>query len=211
MGFSAHNDRMPQDVEQAFLTEMMMSGAEKTDAQIWQGIAATNGQFGGFIELFTAEATVVKANNGIVPTGVAITSANVISEFDKVKQAIPVSLRRKNLAWIVSPDVADAYDSALISAGVTNGLGGNANTSQVYGRYTVETVNGLPDNTIVVYEIKNLFFGTGLLSDHNEVRIKDMDESDLSGTVSYKEVFTAGVQVANPEDVVLYLSTTTPA
>ena len=55
---------------------------------------------------------------------------------------------------------------------------------------------------------KNLYFGTGLLSDHNEVRIKDMDDTDLSGTVRYKMVYTAGVQYVRGAEVVLYTTYT---
>ena len=207
MGFSAHNDSMPKDVETALLAEILADEAQATDAAIWQG-SATNGTFPGFIGLWGSDASIIKAGSGITSLNAAITSSNVLAEMAKVKEAIPVTLRRKNLVFAVSPDVADAYDTALIAAGTSNGLGGNANTQQNYGRYTVETVNGLPDNTFVVYEVKNLYFGTGLLADHNEVRIKDMDESDLSGQVRYKMVYTAGVQYANSTEIVWYLSTT---
>lgn len=77
-----------------------------------------------------------------------------------------------------------------------------------YGRYTLEVIGGLDDNTFVVYRKKNMYFGTGLLSDHNELRIKDMDQSDLSGQVRYKMVYTAGVQYVNSNEIVWYLSTT---
>jgi len=207
MGFSAHNDSMPADVEEALLAEVLADEAEAVDYSIWQGNAAVAGQFDGFIKLFTADAAIIKDGNGLTGPGAATIPSNVVAHLALVKAAILAKLRRKSLIWAVSPDVADAYDGALISAGVTNGLGGNANTAQVYGRYTLETVNGLPDNTIVVYERKNLVFGTGLLADHNEVRIKDMDESDLSGQVRYKMVYTAGVQYANSEEIVWMLTT----
>lgn len=207
MGFSAHNDSMPNDVETALLAEILADEAAATDAAIWQG-TDTNGTFEGFITKWGSDSNVIKAGNGITSASAAITSSNVLTELAKVKDAIPVALRRKSLVFGISPDVADAYDAALISAGVSNGLGGNANTGQVYGRYTLETINGLPDNTFVVYDPRNLYFGTGLLADHNEVRIKDMDESDLSGQIRYKMVYTAGVQYANGDEIVWYLSTT---
>ena len=207
MGFSAHNDSMPTDVASALNAEVLADEAAAVDMNIWQGDATNDGEFDGFIKLFTADASIIKDGNGITAPGAATTASTVIAHLDLVKAAIPVKMRRKNLTWIVSPDVADAYDSALISAGVTNGLGGNANTSQVYGRYTLETVNGLPDNTIIVYEVKNLSFGTGLLADHNELRVKDMDESDLSGQIRYKMVYTAGVQYANSGEIVWLLTT----
>ncbi len=57
---------------------------------------------------------------------------------------------------------------------------------------------------MVAYDKNQVFFGTGLLSDHNEIRIKDMDESDLSGTVRMKVVLSGGVQYANGDEIVLY-------
>jgi hypothetical protein len=211
MGFSAHNDNMPKDENTALLNEILKDTAEATDNDIWNGDATNTGEFDGFVTLFTADASVIKANNGIVPTGSAITKSNVITEFEKVMNALPVALRRsKDLVYGVSPDVALAYEQALISAGISNGFGGKDMPLQ-YGSRTMEVINGLADNTIVAYEKKNLVFGTGLMADHNSIRIKDMDDYDLTGMVRYKMVYTAGVQYVNSEDIVWYLSTTTPS
>ena len=208
MGFSAHNDNMPKDVETALLAEILGDTAEATDADIWQGDATTTGSFDGFIKAFDADGSVIKANNGITTLGAAVTKANVVSEIEKVLNAIPVALRRKSdMILGVSPDIALAYQQALISAGISNGLGGG-DMELRYGSYVLEVINGLPDNTFVVYQRKNLYFGTGLMADHNEIRIKDMDESDLSGQVRYKMVYTAGVQYVNSEEIIWYLTTT---
>ena len=83
MGFSAHNDNMPKDEQTALLNEILMDTASATDSDIWNGDATNTGEFDGFTTLFAADASVIKANNGIVPTGVAITKANVISEIEK--------------------------------------------------------------------------------------------------------------------------------
>lgn len=208
MGFSAHNDVMPKDIETALIAEVLGDVAEVTENNIWTGVAATAGQFGGFIPLFTADANVIKANNGIVPLEASITKANVVSEIEKVLNAIPVAIRRSaSLVIGVSDNVALAYTQALVSAGIANGLGGDDKQLR-YGRYVLEIIGGLPDNTFVAYEKKNLNFGTGLLSDHNEIRIKDMDEVDLSGYVRFRMTYTAGVQYANSNEIVWYLSTT---
>ena len=208
MGFSAHNDKAPADVETALLAEILGDTAEATDSDIWNGAAATAGSFGGFVPLFDADATVIKAGSGITTLDGAITKGNVISEIEKVIDAIPVALLRKSdLVFGVSNNVAVAYQQALISAGISNGFGG-ADIALNYGSFKLEVINGLADNTFVVYQVKNLYFGTGLLSDHNDIRIKDMDESDLSGNVRYKMVYTAGVQYVNGEEIVWYLSTT---
>jgi hypothetical protein len=203
MGFSAHNDNMPVDEEQALLVEILADTAQATDANIWTGDATNDGEFDGFIPLWLADATVID-----VATPVAPTKANVIAEIESVLDAVPIALRRKtDLVFGVSPDVALAYTQALVSAGINSGFGG-ADMELRYGTYKMEVINGLPPATMVVYQKKNLYFGTGLLSDHNIVAIKDMDETDLSGTVRYKMVYTAGVQYVRGNEIVLYTTYT---
>lgn len=202
MGFSAHNDNMPADVEAALLTEILGDHAEAVDFDIWNGSDATAGSFTGFGTLFAADAAVIK------PTalGAAIDKSNVISELEKVLSAVPVSLRRKSdLIVGVSPDVALAYEQALVGAGIAAGFGGDSKELR-YGSQVLSVINGLPANTMVAYQRKNLYFGTGLLADHNDIRIKDMDDTDFSGTVRFKMVYTAGVQYVNSEEIVWYQS-----
>ena len=202
MGFSAHNDNMPVDEESALLVEILADTAQATDSDIWVGDATDDGHFDGFIPKFLLDATVIDV------TAIAVTKANVISKIEAVMTAVPVALRRKtDLVFAVSNDVALFYQQALVSAGISNGVGGN-DFQLRYGNYVLEIINGLPDSTMLVYQKKNLYFGTGLLSDHNEVRIKDMDDTDLSGTVRYKMVYTAGVQYVRGAEVVLYTTFT---
>ena len=78
----------------------------------------------------------------------------------------------------------------------------------VYGRYTVQTVNGLPDNSIVIFEKENITLGLGLANDADSIRVKDMDEVDLSGNVLYKSVFGGAVGYSYGNEIVFLLSTT---
>lgn len=211
LGASAWNINEPADLMNAIQTEVLSETAERVDSLIWNGDDSA-AQWLGFIPTFAADAAVIKANNGIVPIGAPIDTANVFAEFDKVTTAIPYALRRTKLAFIVSPDVFDVYTKALIEAGSANGLGGDANTAAVYGRYKIVPVNGLPDNTIVIYEVKNLLFGTGLAADFNRLDFVDEDSIGLlTGQVRGKMVYSGGCQYYNSEDIVWYLSTTTPA
>ena len=208
MGFSAHNDNMPADVEAALLTEILGDTAEATDSDIWNGDASNTGEFDGFIKAFTADGNIIKAGNGITTAAAPITKANVIAEIQKVRAAIPVALRRKgDLIFAFGPDIANALEDAYIDPTIASGFGAK-DQGLSYGSQSFEVINGLPDNTFVVYQRKNLYFGTGLMSDHNEIRIKDMDEVDLTGQVRYKMVYTAGVQYVNSEDIIWYLTTT---
>ena len=209
MGASAFNPNMASDIQAAILAEVLGETAERTDRVIWNGLAANPDEWSGFIEQFTADANVVKAGNGITSIAAAVDLTNIEGVLQQTVSAIPVPLRRKTLKFIISPDVADVYMQFLVSKGTANGLGGNANTQMVYGRYSLDVVNGLPNNTLAVFEQRNLVFGTGLLGDHNEVGIVDEDSIGLlTGLVRGKMVYNGGVNYYNSEDIVWYLTTT---
>lgn len=210
MGGSAKNPMLAGDIREAILAEKLASTAEDTDSVIWTGNNSSDPkECNGFITQFAADSGIIKANNGITAVNDTVDKDNVLTIFDTATAAIPVTIRKKPLIMAVSPDVADAYYKKLIDSGVANGLGGDANTLPKYGRYTPMEVAGLPDNTIVIYEKKNLVFATGLLGDHNEVSAIDEDEIGLlTGMVRTKMVYNYGVGYYNPEEIVWLLTTT---
>lgn len=197
MGASAHNDNAPKDIMDAILVEKLAQTAEELDFNIWNGDATNTDEFDGFLKLFAADADVIN-----VDLPAATTEANVEAQLKLALAAVPISLRRKTLKVGVSPDVAQAYSFYLISKGISNGLGGDANTMLKFGKYDLVEINGLPASTIVIAEPKNLIFGTGLLADHNDVRLVDQDETLLNGKVIGTMVYNAGVQYYNGEEIV---------
>jgi hypothetical protein len=68
----------------------------------------------------------------------------------------------------------------------------------------VAMVSGLASDTMVAAQSSNLYFGTGLLSDHNEVKLLDMGDLDGSQNVRVIMRYTAGVQYGIGSDIVLY-------
>ena len=68
----------------------------------------------------------------------------------------------------------------------------------------VVAVNGLASNRMIASIKDNLFFGTGLLSDENEVKVLDMADLDGSQNVRFIARYTAAVQYAVVEDIVSY-------
>lgn len=197
MGASAHNDNAPKDIMDAILVEKLAQTAEELDFNIWNGDATNTDEFDGFLKLFSADADVID-----VDLPAATTEANVEAQLKLALASVPISLRRKTLKVGVSPDVALAYSFYLISKGISNGLGGDANTTLKFGKYDLVEINGLPASTIVIAEPKNLIFGTGLLADHNDVRLVDQDETLLNGKVIGTMVYNAGVQYYNGEEIV---------
>ena len=207
IGSSASNPNMPSDIQEAIVAEVLKSQAAKIDTDIWTGLAATAGEFSGLIEQFTADASIIKANNGITALAAATTEANVEAHLKAALAAVPVKLRRKELTVAVSPDVFQAYWFYLVSKGIAND--GSAEPKQTrFGRYLLTEVNGLPDNTIVIFEKSNVVFATGLQADHNEISLIDEDEIGLlTGQFRGKLVYNAGVGYYNSDEIVWLLTT----
>jgi hypothetical protein len=207
MGASASNPNEPTEILDAIQTEMLESTAEQVDNDIWNGNGATDGEFAGLIAQFTADGDVIKSGNGIVAGGAPITEANVEAELKKVLEAVPVAIRRKDLTVAVSPDVFQAYSFYLVSKGIANN--GDAEEKQArFGRYTLTEVNGLADNTIVVFAKENVVFATGLQADFNEISLVDEDSIGLlTGQIRGKMVYGASVGYYYGSEIVWYLST----
>ena len=208
MGASASNPNMPSDIQEAILANELDQTAERTDEKIWTGDSANNGEWDGLVTLWENDANIIKANNGITPIGAAIDESNVLSELKKALSAIPVKKRRADLTVAVSPDVFQAYLFMLGSKGILND--GSTEPKQArFLKYNVTEVNGLPDNTIAIFDKRNVAFGTGLLADHTAIEIVDEDDINLlTGQIRMKMVYSAGVQYAYANEIVYYKSTT---
>lgn len=210
MGYSAF-DSLPPAFADFLLAHVSAKVAEKTEQNIWRGVTANAGEFNGFSRLLTLDAALPTANE---VAGTTVTAANVITELGKIVDAIPAALYGKEDLYIyVSQNIARAYVRALGGFGAS-GLGANGtntmgtqwfnNGSLSFDGVKIFVANGLASNIAIATQKSNLFFGTGLLSDYNEVKVIDMADIDGSENVRVVMRFTAGVQYANVEDIVTY-------
>jgi len=206
MGYSAF-DNLPPSFQEFLIAEIIAKIAEKNEKNIWMGATGTAGEFDGLVALATADGTV----NDVA--GTTITASNVIAEMGKVVDAMPSALYGKSdVKLYVAQNVYKAYVRALGGFGA-DGLGaagyeakGNnqAINSLLFDGVEVFLANGLDANYMYLAEASNIFFGTGLLSDHNEVKVLDMADIDGSQNVRFVMRFTAGVQHGFGSDIVLY-------
>jgi hypothetical protein len=205
MGISTF-DKLPPLFSDFLIGHVAAKVAEKTEQNIWSGVNANAGEFDGFSTLLAADGDVIDV------TGSAITSANVIAELGSIVDAIPSSLYGQEDMYIyVSQNIARAYVRALGGFGAA-GLGSNGTNSQgtqwwnngslSFDGVKIFVANGLADDTAVAAEKSNLFFGTGLLSDHNEVKVIDMGDLDGSQNVRVIMRFTSAVQYGIGSDIV---------
>lgn len=207
MGYSAF-DNLPPSFQEFLIAHVAAKVAQKTEQTIWSGVNATAGEFDGLVTLATADASVIDV------VGTTVTASNVIDELGKIVDAIPSAVYGKEDLYIyVSQNIARAYVRALGGFGAS-GLGANGVNAQgtqwwnngalSFDGVKLFVANGLGDNKAMAAEKSNLYFGTGLLADHNEVRIIDQAEIDGSQNVNVVMRFTSGVQYGIGSDIVLY-------
>ena len=207
MGMSAF-DSLPKSFADYLIGHVSAKVAEKIENNIWKGATANAGEFNGLVTLATADSDVIDV------VGTTVTAANVITELGKVVDAIPAALYNKEDMYIyVSQNVARAYVRALGGFGAS-GLGANGTNAQgtqwynngalTFDGVKIFVANGLADNYMFAAQQSNLFFGTGLLSDQNEVKLIDMADVDGSQNVRIVMRFTAGVQYGIGSEIVLY-------
>lgn len=207
MGMSAF-ETLPKSFADYLIGYVAAKVAENNEISIWRGVNATAGQFAGFVTLATADAAVIDV------TGTTVTASNVIAELGKVVDAIPAALYGKEDLYIyVSQNVARAYVRAL-GGFAASGLGANGTNAQgtqwfnngslSFDGVKIFVANGLASNYMMAAQKSNLYFGTGLLSDHNEVKLIDMADIDGSQNVRVVMRFTAGVQYGVGSEIVLY-------
>jgi hypothetical protein len=220
LGFSAF-DEIPKNFNDFLISYVGGKVAEATEQSIWQGTASTNGEFGGFQNALSASiaaggATAVlparsTGGSSSIISG-SVTPSNVISKLDSVYQTIPNTVfGKEDLLLYVSTNVAKAYQSALAGGGAS-GLGANGFNNQLnvgekpsnFQGIEIVLVPGLASDKIVAAQKSNLFFGTGLLSDYNEVKVIDM--ANIDGSQNYRIVmrYTAGTQFGIGQDIVYY-------
>jgi hypothetical protein len=228
LGYSAF-DTIPANFNDYLISYVGGKVAEATEQSIWQG-TNTNGSFTGFQSLLSAsvaaDTTVVSgsitATTGVIPafsgsaTAVggqpisgSITAANVLAKMDAVVNSIPDTVYGKqDLLLYVPTNVAKAYQQALAGGSIgANGWNNQMNVGEKpfnFNGIEIVLVPGMSANKIVAAQKSNLFFGTGLLSDYNEVKVLDM--ANIDGSQNYRIVmrYTAGVQFGIGQDIVYY-------
>ena len=228
LGFSAF-DEIPKNFNDFLISYVGGKVAEATEQSIWQGTNSVNGEFGGFQNAFSASVAAnttivsgaITVSTGVIPAfsgstliggqpiSGSITSANVIAALNNVVNSIPNTVYGKpDVLLYVSTNVAKAYQQALAGGAIgANGWNNQMNVGEKPFNFNgIEIVwcPGMSASKIVAAQKSNLFFGTGLLSDYNEVKVLDM--ANIDGSQNYRIVmrYTGGTQFGIGQDIVYY-------
>ena len=203
MGYSPLNYDLPASFSDFIIGSFAAKIADKYEQVIWGGVNGNAGEFDGFCPLLLAD-------GGVDVAATPVTAANVIAELQKVTAAIPAAIYNKeDLHIYVGSAIYRFYVQALGVVGAGSGI---ENKGTLWFNGTPLTVDGvkifyspgMPANSMVAAEVSNLFFGCGLESDFNEIRLIDMAEIDGSQNVRFIQRWKAGIQYGIREDIILY-------
>ena len=210
MGYSAYSN-MPPKFSDFLIGHVAGLVAEKNEQNIWGGVNGNAGEFDGFTVLMAADSDVNDAAND---SATAFTSSNIVSLLENVVDALPSAVYGKEDVKIYVPTIAFQSYIRHLGGYAANGVGAQGidnrgslwydrGSALSFDGIEVVLAPGMPSDHIVAGQKSNLYFGTGLLSDHNEVKLLDMADLDGSQNVRVVMRFTAGVQYGIGSDLAL--------
>ena len=196
-GFSSF-DELPSSFASYLIGHVAAKVAAKTETNIWNGANGNAGEFDGLVELMGADSDVID----VTETG-ATTASNIIARLGNVVDAIPSTIYgNEGLAIYISQADARSYVRAQAALGYKD-LYHVGQTAMDFEGVKLFVANGLNSGQMIAAEKDNMFFGTGLQNDMNEVKLIDLADIDGSQNVRVVMRFSAGVNYAIGSEIVL--------
>ncbi len=208
LGYSAF-DEIPRNFTDYLISYVGGKVAEATEQSIWSG-GIGNGNFLGYEATLTASsgsATSFKpaqSGSGDYPNG-TVTKDNVVDILTATVDAIPSAVYGKEDTVIyVGTKVLKAWQSSQSGQVNIGSFNSQLNVGEKPLNFQgIEIIHapGMSDNTIIAGQKSNFHFGTGLLSDYNEVRVLDM--ADIDGSQNFRVImrYTAGTAIGFTNEV----------
>lgn len=192
-GYSAF-ESLPATFEQFLLAQVAAEVAQTVELGIWK---SNTFYTGGMVQYLIDNSAIVR------PFAGATTSGNVVARLQEALDYSPAALYGKEgYQYYVGPSTMKAYQAAL-SAGNYNFQFYVGEKPMNFQGIPVTMCPGLSDNDCVLGLKSDLHFGTGLLSDFNEVKVLDMSNLDGSQNVRTIMRFTGGIIATNPAQQVV--------
>jgi hypothetical protein len=208
MGYSAF-DEIPRNFTDYLISYVGGKVAEATEQSIWNG-AIGNGSFLGFEERITISSgsatsfAPAQSGSGDWPNG-TVDKDNVVDILTAVVDAIPSAVYGKEDTVIyVGTKVLKAWQSSQSGQVNIGSFNSQLNVGEKPLNFQgIEIIHapGMSDNTIIAGQKSNFHFGTGLMSDYNEVRVLDM--ADIDGSQNFRVImrYTAGTAIGFTNEV----------
>lgn len=198
---AAQNGSLPTNLQEALVQEMVGKIAQINETVMWQGVNGTTGQYDGLITLIDADNTV-----NFVSSPVALTTSNIIAKIELLLAAVPTAVENsveKPLLYM-NKKTFHLYRQANVATG--NGwytYNGTAVAPTFMGIYDIAICPGMPDNTMIVAQKSNLWWGTNVESEFNNIQVVDMGEW-AEENVRFSAKFFAGAQYGFGNEIAAY-------
>lgn len=184
--------------EEDFVTSITDNVKSKLETMVWQGdsTSQTAEEFDGILTILEA------SGSGVIPKNIA-SGTSAYDAIKEVASAIPNEVYGENTVIFVGMDLFRSFIADLVTANLYH-----FNPSDKDGEYIlpgtavkVIGVNGLNGtNKIVAGSLENFFYGTDLSGDEEVYKLwYSEDNREFRLAIE----FTAGVQVAYPDQIVL--------
>lgn len=182
------------------IANMLEGIAAKNEELVWTGTASTT-EYNGLLTLMGAVGSGVL----FVPTPVAIDNTNVISKIAAVVATLPTAVKRATEKPIIyiSQNVWEAFMQVSAAAGNGWYTYGGPDMPKSYLGYQLAVCGGMPDDTIVMAQKSNLWFGTNVLADWNNIQLVDMGQF-AEDNVRFSAKFFAGAQFGFGNEIAAY-------
>jgi hypothetical protein len=210
MGISVYDNLAPSFAD--FILARYAAGiAAENEVSFWRGATGTTGQYDGICTLIALDAALPTAQE---VAGTTVTASNVLVELRKITAQIPATILAKEDLFIYLPvNMYYAYIQALGGFGASglgaNGVGGQgtqwySNQALSIDGVKIVLAQGLASNVAIAAQKSNLYFGTGLLDDMNEVRLIDTSETLGDQNVRVVMRMTGCANYGFAEEIVTY-------
>ena len=164
----SNSDELPASFEAYIVDQVMLNVNAFLENLIWQGNteASPASACDGFLVMFDADATVIDV------TGTTLSASNILAELAKVYAAIPNTIiNNKELVFFVSNAAAKFYRQALSASFPALIAANTTDVPLIYNGIKLVVSPGMPTNIMVAAVPSNLWYGTDLESDVEDILV----------------------------------------
>lgn len=200
------NDVIPANFADFLISYLAGKISEQIEFNLWVGnFSGSVGGASGYTAFNGLLKVISDAKSGTPDYNItaALTAGNIMTAVDGTVAVIPASIvGSPNTKCYMSRKTYQMYMQACMAAGTGGPLqpADNAILKQVYG-YEIYVCPGFSNDCLLFAQPDNLFIGTDLVSDQNEVKVVDMSLTDASDNVRMAMRYRFGTQVGFAGDV----------
>lgn len=200
------NDVIPANFADFLLTYLAGKISEQIEFNLWVGnFSGSVGGASGYTAFNGLLKVISDAKSGTPDYNIsaALTAGNIMVAVDATVAVIPASIvGSPNTKCYMSRKTFQMYMQACMAAGTGGPLqpADNSILRQVYG-YEIYVCPGFSNDCLLFAQPENLFVGTDLVSDQNEVKVVDMSLTDASDNVRMAMRYRFGTQIGFASDV----------